>query len=334
MQVDLQMKIKINHKNILKRLIHVLKLPFLFSIIVFLTLILLVILQVHQYVILGSMLLIIVLYFFSLMYFSNKMSLIEIAFVTFAFTIISSPLIIYSITLFIKSNTQLVRSGSIDAWITFSGSIIGGSLLMLSLTFTMLNEKLNRDDMHNEQEKKELVSILPIINVNPVFIGLDDYPPHLDPYEFSIISNTLNYSFRREVAPVIKVTNISLNSLSNLNISSIKFSLNDHEDNYNLDFKQLDNFNNVLLPNQSVYFFIDFDAFISSELQSSVDVVSIQGNLRIDFSYDNILKSNPGKYQVYYLSTYQIDVRSSKDTLNRRNIFSISNYNVVFQNTN
>lgn len=318
-------------KNVLRSLSRIFKYPVIFSIIILITLVVLVLFNPNQFVILGSVLFILVIYFFFIMYFSNEMSLIEISFTTFAFTLISSPLIIYAITLFIKSNDGLIKSGSVDAWITFAGSIIGGSLVMLSLSISLLNENLAKKELLMEKERKELISILPIIDISPIFICTDDYPPNQDPYEFSLTSE--NYS--RTVKPVIKITNISSNSLTDLKINSAQLFFEDSEFNYKIQYKQLDNFNSILLPDKSVYYYLNFEDFINQYLLTKdYNDLIIDINLRVDFSYNNIMRSNQNVYSTYFLANYYLDIRNYQSTLSRKFSYRINKFNIIFNDLN
>lgn len=317
-------------KNVFRSLSRTFKYPVIFSIIILITLVVLILFNSNQFVILGSVLFILVIYFFFIMYFSNEMSLIEISFTTFAFTLISSPLIIYAITLFIKSNDRLIKSGSVDAWITFAGSIIGGSLVMLSLSISLLNENLAKKELLMEKERKELISILPIIDISPIFISTDDYPPNQDPYEFSLTNE--NYS--RTVKPVIKITNISSNSLTDLKINSAQLFFEDSEFNYKIQYKQLDNFNSILLPDKSVYYYLNFEDFITQYLTDDNNDLIIDINLRVDFSYNNIMRSNHNVYSTYFLANYYLDIRNYQSTFNRKISFRINKFNIVFNDLN
>lgn len=58
------------------------------------------------------------------------------------FTLVSSPLIVYSIILLMKViSPSLERIGDQSSWIGFYGSLISGSLIMFSLVFTIEHDK-------------------------------------------------------------------------------------------------------------------------------------------------------------------------------------------------
>lgn len=61
-------------------------------------------------------------------------------------SIIISPQIVYIIGLYFKSNSRLITQvGSISDWISFSGSLLGGSLTLLAVLFAFVLEKKQRE---------------------------------------------------------------------------------------------------------------------------------------------------------------------------------------------
>lgn len=301
------MKKNKDNKIFLIRLFNILKFPLLFSIIILVTLVVLVLNNVNQNTIFSVIILLLVLYFFSIMYLSYKQSLIEITYTTFFFTLISSPLLVYAVTLFIKSNTNMIRSGSIDAWISFSGSIIGGSLVMLSLSFSMLNEKENRIRLTEEQNKKDIISLLPIIDVEPIFESKEtkDINKNSD-FLFSSMNNNALDGIKSY--PIFKITNISNNSLSNLLIYSAMMYISDSFEGQTLDLEQLNNFNDILLPNKSIYLKFKVNQLINEFSYSGDEVEVLNFNIQVLINYDNILKSNNTPYLAIFNASYKIEL--------------------------
>lgn len=88
--------------------------------------------------------------------------------------LLTSPVFIYLITLVISeySNNLLVIIGDQIAWISFSGSVIGGSITMFALVFTIQHQNFVRKE-ENEKRQKEIdeeraLIYMPIINVELV----------------------------------------------------------------------------------------------------------------------------------------------------------------------
>ncbi len=67
-----------------------------------------------------------------------------------------STIITYLIALFFKYNNIVPKIGDIHDWITFSGSILGGSITMIALFFTMLQDRKSIKEEHK-------LSIRPIL---------------------------------------------------------------------------------------------------------------------------------------------------------------------------
>lgn len=66
------------------------------------------------------------------------------------FIVVVSPIATYFIARSCQDITFIPHLGSVDAWITFSGSIIGGSLTMLALAFTIYHERMVAEE--NERQ--------------------------------------------------------------------------------------------------------------------------------------------------------------------------------------
>lgn len=101
--------------------------------------------------------------------------------ITIVFIIISS--IITYLVAFISTKTGQI-AGSIGDWISFSGSITGGSITMLAVYFTIVNESNNR-------KRDEEIRIMPYMEVGLYGNGIDfdlQYPIE--------VSNSCDYPIR------------------------------------------------------------------------------------------------------------------------------------------
>lgn len=81
------------------------------------------------------------------------------------FILLNSPLFIYSLVLFfITYPNILIKVGDSSAWISFAGSIIGGSLVMFALIFTIQNEERIRENNRLIEIKRTKLNLMPIID--------------------------------------------------------------------------------------------------------------------------------------------------------------------------
>jgi hypothetical protein len=80
------------------------------------------------------------------------------------FILFASPVLIYSIVLLISISPDFyIRVGTKDAWISFSGSIISGVLVMFALVFTIQHEEKARKNEYIERLKEIALTSIPII---------------------------------------------------------------------------------------------------------------------------------------------------------------------------
>lgn len=100
--------------------------------------------------------------------------------------IVASPIIVY-LFLILASNLSLfyVRIGGEDAWIGFAGSIIGGSLTMLALVFTLKQQ----DDI---RKSDKTLSIMPILSIEPENGTGKDF--NIDVRKFVILNLSNNHA--------------------------------------------------------------------------------------------------------------------------------------------
>lgn len=102
------------------------------------------------------------------------------------FVLIASPLSIYIIVLLIGYfKPSLIQVGDASDWIGFAGSIIGGSMTMFALIFTIQNEDTKR-------KSEELLRIMPFIKIEPILINQEI----IDLTKPIIIRNVSNYPLR------------------------------------------------------------------------------------------------------------------------------------------
>jgi hypothetical protein len=105
-----------------------------------------------------------------------------------------------------------IRFGNIESWIGFSGSILGSSITMFALVFTITNENKKREDdvkKQNEVEaknldekKKALIrSVMPIPFIKPLS-GLDG--------EFIIQDGCINFTFVNQSSNPLYLRNVGI----------------------------------------------------------------------------------------------------------------------------
>jgi hypothetical protein len=120
------------------------------------------------------------------------------------FVLFASPIIIYSIVLLVSVSPNFyVRIGSIDAWISFSGSIIGGVMVMFALVFTIQVEQENRRVEKEDRDIDYALRSIPILVANYSFNTddcrhysckkLEDEKYELHVHTSMIISNISEY---------------------------------------------------------------------------------------------------------------------------------------------
>ena len=131
--------------------------------------------------------------------FTSKTILIALAILIF------SPLLTYLIILFIQNTPikNLPHIGSVDTWISFAGSIIGGSITMVALALTINYESEAR-------KKEELRQIKPVLVGEPIY--LEDSWGRVSK-EFNV-----NGCIEQDVQLPWMIKNVSNNIANNLSI--------------------------------------------------------------------------------------------------------------------
>jgi Phosphotransferase system, mannitol-specific IIBC component len=89
----------------------------------------------------------------------KKLNSSKFVILTIALIILASPLLTYLLCLLIKTTGlyKIVPTiGSVDTWISFAGSIIGGSITMLALYFTIRHD-------NNIKKQDEIIQIRPCL---------------------------------------------------------------------------------------------------------------------------------------------------------------------------
>lgn len=120
------------------------------------------------------------------------------------FTLVASPLIVYIIVLMMKTiSPTLEIIGNQTAWISFYGSLIGGSLVMFALIFTMQNEETIRQDQKKYELEKRKQELMPIIDFD-FEINQNGVITH-DKNRSTLISKIIN---RSQAHAIIKKINI------------------------------------------------------------------------------------------------------------------------------
>lgn len=83
--------------------------------------------------------------------------------------LVASPIIIYLLTLAFSAYPDiLIKSGSKDTWIGFAGSVIGGSMTVFVIIFTLRNEQNSRRAQKHEAKLERIKALMPIPNIRPI----------------------------------------------------------------------------------------------------------------------------------------------------------------------
>lgn len=147
----------------------------------------------------------------------------------FKFTIIvvvNSPLLVYSIVLFIRTIPDLfIKVSDSNTWIGFAGSIIGGSLTLFAVIFAFILDKDNRDlELDRTQTPK--------IKINPLF-SKSKNDESMNFIIEDIENNEIIFNMFLEVINISNypAQNISINKCELLVYSSKNYGLS-NENNY------------------------------------------------------------------------------------------------------
>lgn len=226
------------------------------------------------------------------------------------------------------SNVDGVKIGSADGWIGFIGSLIGGIITMLAVIFTIQNENRKRTLDERNRNEREIIRILPIIDIIPYYIQSENsLPEYLKGDEGYLVLASQNNSYS-QVLPIIKISNLSENGLSNLKILSCNLKLENYDNPVPIELTQLNNFSNIIAGNKYTLFRLNLNNLLSTI--STIEYHLIEFELNIDVEYHNILKSNILPYKCNFVGDFSIRV-NKKDyyelgvleckTLYRDNVF-------------
>lgn len=210
----------------------------------------------------------------------------------------------YAILLVIKFTLTppLFPIGSIDSWIGFSGSVLGGCLTVLALIITINNqkiiidqEKIERLNDKLEQEKKyqeeKSWSLMPIIEISPLLPNVE-------------IKNLHDYCN-------FKVENISNNHVRDFEIENVSFSWKDaNRDNilvYKVSYSTEEIKNKFSLVPAKTERVINLDPSIYDEIEQNKNIVydHIVCEVDINIKFHDIMKSTPKYTQNFRMTLAQ-----------------------------
>lgn len=246
------------------------------------------------------------------------------------FVLINSPLIIYTIVLFFRTfpNT-LIKIGNASTWIGFAGSIIGGSMTMFAIIFSI-----------QYQNKIEANKTIPFITVDQIGIGKDDegtfsitleeesndilIGPIIAAFKFKNPSNFIAKNIK-----LIKIVTYNYISYSNPNDPIIEHNQEYNQKNdLNLEFFYADSEHDFSFllehrnPNDSYKFILEFqiqffDIFDENKyITTSKFLITRTDNQRIlgkDYSRENIINDiRIGKF-----SDYEFKIKRISNILSR-----------------
>jgi len=126
----------------------------------------------------------------------------------------------YVFLLFIKTSftPPLIPVGSIDAWIGFSGSILGGTITVFALVFTINNEKRLREKEYEIQKQvlreENSQRLMPVIEIGPKKDGDSGYN------EKVYGDDDLSYRF--------VISNVSENHARDIEIRAVEYFVYDN----------------------------------------------------------------------------------------------------------
>ena len=123
------------------------------------------------------------------------------------------PAATYLVALLFQSTQLIPQIGSVDSWIAFAGSILGGSLTMLALVFTLHHER-------KIAEKAELQKIRPLL-----FCSINKEQFTADGFEIRMPNCTNDYDFIRW-----RINNVSENVANHVRIVDERTFVKDQEE--------------------------------------------------------------------------------------------------------
>ena len=223
--------------------------------------------------------------------------------------VVASPIATYLIALLCKDTTAIPHLGSVDAWIDFSGSIIGGSLTMLALAFTIHHERKVAEE--NERQ-----------NIRPTLFCKIKNELLADEYgQFSLPDCVNNYGFIRW-----EMSNVSTNVADHIRIVDQQTYIRNENSDEEID-------GNLLLENQGISIMtVLIQDHISLEPNGSA---MFQTNFGLETLEDGTFKTGNAFDFVYAITIEYTDVKGigvykSKFTIHLNINIDVENKPCVF----
>lgn len=200
-----------------------------------------------------------------------------------AFIVVASPIATYFIALLCRDTTAIPHLGSADAWIDFSGSIIGGSLTMLALAFTIHHERKVAEE--NERQ-----------NIRPTLFCKIKNEVLADKYgQISLPDCVNNYDFIRW-----EMSNVSSNIADHIRIVDQQTYIRNENGDEEID-------GNLLLEDQGISIItVLVQDHISLEPNGSA---MFQTNFGLETSEDGTFKTGNAFDFVYTITIEYTDVK-------------------------
>jgi hypothetical protein len=179
--------------------------------------------------------------------------------------------------------------GSIDSWIQFSGSILGGTLTLFALAFTMNEQEKNRE----EDRKNELLPIIEVSLIN------------------RITENEIKNSiFRLNDVWTLKIENVSDNPLRNIKLIESKFYMGNSGKEIVIlknQFTDLDkSLPNIIPKNKTVLIELNLNIYEIADIKPNYYKFIY---LEFDFEYYDVLIKNKhnhlSRYTLVLNQTYE-----------------------------
>lgn len=290
-------------KNILFSVLQTLLYPFIFIIVILIVAFGLSFLKVNENTITSILILILVIYIFALFYFSKPITFTSIIYTTIPFTLIASPLITYAVFLYMKANTNLPIIGSDGDWISFIGSVIGGSITVIAVAFTILHER-------NTDKQNRSIRLLPTFEVSHIYKDEDNNDiSNLDSFinKIKIDYGSLSIDSYKEISSIYTVKNLSSNLIRELKIKKCTFWVNEH---FSYEIEPKYNFQNVISKN--IMFDIlrnDIYSLLAVNYSNVMRDTAVYGKLIVILEYYDINKSLEKPYIHEFTSDLKILIR-------------------------
>lgn len=167
---------------------------------------------------------------------------------------------------------DVLHFGSVDSWIQFSGSILGGTLTLVALAYT-----LNEQEKNREEDKKN--QLLPIVEFN-ILNNVEESKKNENDFEVFKIW-------------YLKIENVSDNPLRNIKVIRHKVFLFNSEDDLKELNLQLLNVNsllpNIIAKNKIHYSELDLNFYEIADIESKFYQYLY---IEIYFEYYDVLLKN------------------------------------------